>query len=60
VLLQQSGDPKGFDAAKWVGQWLEQPSPALDGKRPAEYMDTNEGQHLVSGLIAKMQSGAYS
>lgn len=60
VMVEQSGDPSGFDAAKWIGDWLERPLPALDGKCPAEYMDTGEGQQLVSALIAKMQSGAYA
>lgn len=60
VVIQQSGDPTGFDAANWLGQWFEKPLPALGGKCPAEYMDTSEGQQLVSSLIAKMQSGAYA
>jgi putative toxin-antitoxin system antitoxin component (TIGR02293 family) len=60
VMVEQSGDPTGFDAAKWLGEWFERPLPALGGKCPAEYMDTSEGQQLVSSLIAKMQSGAYA
>ena len=60
VMVEQSGDPTGFDAAKWLGKWFERPLPALGGKCPAEYMDTSEGQQLVSSLIAKMQSGAYA
>jgi putative toxin-antitoxin system antitoxin component (TIGR02293 family) len=60
VMVEQSGDPAGFDAAKWLGEWLERPLPALGGKRPSEYMDTSEGQQLVAGLLAKAQSGAYA
>ena len=60
VMVEQSGDPTGFDAAKWLGEWFERPLPALGGKCPAEYMDTSEGQQLVSSLIAKIQSGAYA
>lgn len=60
VMVEQSGDPENFDAAKWVTDWLDRPAPALNGRRPAEYMDTAEGQELVSGLIAKIQSGAYA
>jgi len=60
VMVEQSGDPTAFDAAKWLGEWLERPLPALGGKLPAEYMDTSEGQQLISSLIAKMQSGAYA
>lgn len=60
TMVQESGDPDGFDAARWVGQWLERPNPALGGCRPAQFMDTVEGQQLVSALLAKTQSGAYA
>ena len=60
ALVEESGDPQGFNAAEWVARWLEQPLPALGGQRPAELMDTPEGQGLVSQLVARMQSGAYS
>lgn len=60
TMVEQSGDPAGFDAAKWVASWLEKPLPALGGHAPAEYMDTAAGQELVSGLLARAQSGAYA
>ena len=59
AMVAQSGNPEGFDAAKWVAQWLEAPLPALNGQRPADYLDTIEGQKLISNLLATMQSGAY-
>lgn len=60
VMVAESGSPEGFNAAHWLAAWLENPAPALDGVRPAEFMDTMEGQEMVSGLLAKMQSGAYA
>lgn len=60
TMVEQSGEPKDFDAAKWVAHWLEKPIPALAGECPASYMDTMEGQKLVSNLLAMMQSGAYA
>jgi putative toxin-antitoxin system antitoxin component (TIGR02293 family) len=60
VMVEESGNPEGFDAARWVADWLDRPSAALGGRCPAEYMDTAEGQELVSDLIATMQSGAYA
>jgi putative toxin-antitoxin system antitoxin component (TIGR02293 family) len=63
ALVDSSGDPQaspGFKAAQWVAQWLERPSPALGGRRPAELMDTLAGQRIVSDLVARMQSGAYA
>lgn len=60
AMVEESGNPEGFDAAQWVARWLERPLPALGGQRPADLMDTPEGQSLVSGIVARMQSGAYS
>lgn len=59
-MVEESGDPEGFDAGAWLGQWLNEPVPALGGRRPAEYMDTSEGQQLVATIVAQIQSGAYS
>jgi putative toxin-antitoxin system antitoxin component (TIGR02293 family) len=59
-LVNESGNGKGFDAAKWTASWLAQPLQALGGKRPAELMDTADGRSLVSRLIAQQQSGAYA
>jgi len=59
-MVRESGHPEGFDAAKWVSNWLKSPLPALGGQTPASYMDTVEGQKLVSNLLATAQSGAYA
>lgn len=59
-MISESGDAKGFDAPKWTKDWLETEAPALGNHKPAEYMDTVEGQHIVSSLLAQMQSGAYA
>jgi putative toxin-antitoxin system antitoxin component (TIGR02293 family) len=59
-MVSESGDPVDFDAAKWVSGWLNSPVPALGGKKPASYMDTIEGQKLISNLLAMTQSGAYA
>ncbi len=60
AMVDESGNPDGFNAAEWVARWLEQPLPALGGQRPAELMDTPDGQRLVADLVARMQSGAYA
>lgn len=49
-----------FDSARWLAQWLAQPLPALGGDTPASYLDTVEGQKLVSKLLAMAESGAYA
>lgn len=60
AMVEQSGDPAGFDAARWVAIWLTNPLPALGGATPASYMDTFEGQKLVAELLSTAQSGAYA
>jgi putative toxin-antitoxin system antitoxin component (TIGR02293 family) len=59
-MVAESGQAQAFDAGAWVSNWLEQAVPALGGRRPEEFMDTPEGQGIVSRLVAQMQSGAYA
>jgi len=59
-MVKESGNPDNFDAAKWVASWLDLPLAALGGQTAASYIDTVEGQKLVSNLLAKAQSEAYA
>ena len=59
-MVEESGDPRGFNAAPWVARWLEEPLAALGGRKPRELMDTAEGQAVVSNMLARAQSGAYA
>jgi len=63
TMLEESGDPEaapGFDAARWLTNWMGQPVPALGGASPSQYMDTIEGQAMIARLLAAMQTGAYA
>lgn len=60
VMVRDSGEPAGFNAATWVARWLNAPSPALGDQKPGDFLDTVEGQALVSNLLARLQSGAYA
>ena len=60
TMVEESGNPNGFDAARWVADWMSKPLPALGGATPASYMDTFEGQKLVIDLLSMSQSGAYA
>lgn len=60
TMIEESGNPEGFDAAQWVARWLDRPLPALGGQKPAELVDTPDGWALVRDIVARMQSGAYS
>ncbi|MFL9997509.1 MbcA/ParS/Xre antitoxin family protein [Paraburkholderia sediminicola] len=58
-IVEQSGNPDGFDASSWLNRWLRTPAPALGSRPPIELLGTPEGVALVSSTIARMQSGAY-
>lgn len=60
ALVQESGNPEGFDAAAWISRWLNDPVPALGGARPIDLMGTAEGRSQVSMTLAQMQGGAYA
>ena len=60
AMIQDSGNPANFDARAWMARWLTEPLPAFGGIRPADLIDTMEGQGLVSVALAQIQSGAYA
>lgn len=62
-IIKEYGDPelsKDFDAAKWLGQWLEVPHAALGGKKPAEYLDTAKGGEMVENLLKNIAEGGFA
>lgn len=52
-------EAKDFDAAKWLGQWIERPQPSLGGRKPADLVDTPTGVAVVARLLGAIESGAY-
>lgn len=60
AMVEEAGDPDGFDAAAWLQHWLGQPVPALGNRRPRDLLDTIEGQTLVSATLSRIGSGAYA
>ena len=52
-------EANGFDSAKWLGQWIERPQPALDGRKPADLIGTPTGVEVVARLLGSIESGAY-
>ncbi|KAA3650458.1 MAG: DUF2384 domain-containing protein [Proteobacteria bacterium] len=64
-LVKESGDPETkevqeFVAARWLGNWLATPHPALLGEKPESYLDTHEGIRFIRRLLEQMQSGSYA
>jgi putative toxin-antitoxin system antitoxin component (TIGR02293 family) len=60
AIVEESGDPQGFNAADWLSGWLQSSLPALGGRQPAEFLCTREGQQLVWSVLGRIQSGAFS
>jgi putative toxin-antitoxin system antitoxin component (TIGR02293 family) len=60
TIIQESGNPEGFDAAHWLKGWISRPLAALGNRRPEEFMDTSDGREMISQVLARGQTGAYS
>jgi len=59
VKNSTSEEARSFDAAKWLGAWIERPQPVLGGKKPAELLDTPTGFEIVAKVLGAIESGAY-
>jgi putative toxin-antitoxin system antitoxin component (TIGR02293 family) len=57
-VIEKARDMLGSDEA--ARNWLSTPVPALDFKTPQEWLDTSDGRQIVSGLLDRIQSGAYA
>lgn len=60
AMVAESGTTKGFDAGRWLGEWIEQPLPALDGQRPAEYLGDSAGREWISQVLRQIQASAFA
>ena len=52
-------EAEGFDAAQWLGRWIERPQPALGGRKPADLIGTPTGRAMVARVLGAIESGAY-
>lgn len=61
AMAENSDAPEaaGFDTAKWLGDWIERPQPALGGRKPADMLDTPTGVDTVAKLLGAIESGVY-
>ncbi len=58
VANSKAARARGYDAAKWLGLWIERPQPVLGGRKPAELIDTPTGVEIVARLLGSIESGA--
>jgi len=59
VANSTADEAANFDAAQWLGRWIEIPQPSLGGRKPAELLDTPTGVEIVARLLGAIESGAY-
>jgi len=59
VANSTASKARDFDAAKWLGLWIERPQPALGGRKPADLLDTPTGVEVVARVLGSVESGAY-
>lgn len=60
AMIAESGDREEFDAGRWLGKWIDQPLPALGGRRPAEYLGDSAGREWISQLLRQIQAGVFA
>lgn len=58
-IVEESGDPRGFDAERWVRKWVREPLATLGGERPIDLLQTDKGLVAVLQLLRQMQAGVY-
>ena len=59
AMVEESGNLEEFDAPASTATWLCARVPALGGVQPMQFLDTMEGQAVVSRLLAQVQAGVY-
>lgn len=59
VANSTAPEARDFDVARWLGQWIETPQPALGGRKPSELIDTPTGFAVVARLLGAIESGTY-
>ena len=60
IMVEESGEAEGFEAAKWFAQWIKSPNATLGGRRADELLSFGDGRHLLSDLLCQMQAGTYA
>lgn len=60
AMVEDAAEPLRFEPRAWLARWLSEPLPALGNARPIDFMNTMEGQSLVSQKLAQVAGGAYA
>lgn len=58
-MVEESGDPMGFDAQIWLRHWMRRPNAALEHRLPLDVLSEPSGLEQVRSTLMCAQSGAY-
>lgn len=59
-MVEESGDPIGFDSQAWLQDWLVSPVPALGNRRPLDFLNEPGGVEVVRSILLRAQDCGYS
>lgn len=59
-MVDESGEPVGFDARVWLDQWLLTWVSALGNRRPLDVLNEPGGLDVVQSVLMRAQSGTFS
>lgn len=55
-----AGASEEFNAAVWLGRWLQQPLPAIGNREPSQLLGTATGRAAVGEVLQRIVSSTYS
>ena len=59
-MVNESGEPTGFDARSWLGHWLTGVVTALGDRRPLDVLNEPGGLEVLRSLLLQAQYGTFS
>ena len=59
-MVDESGDPTGFDAQAWLDHWLVGVVPALGDRRPLDVLNEPGCLEVLRSLLLQAQYGTFS
>ena len=58
-MINESGEPTGFDARSWLDHWLTGVVPALGDRRPLDVLNEPGGLEFLESLLLRVDHGAF-
>ena len=59
-MVNEAGEPTGFDARSWLDHWLIGTVPALGDRRPIDVLKEPGGLEVLRTLLLRARYSAFS